>query len=198
MTTIAWDGTLLAADRLGDSGGFAFEVSKIFELGDGRILGIAGDYAVGSQIADYLAGVGERPDFEPGMFEGILIEDGEAYLMQSRLVPIPVKAPHAIGSGRDYAIAAMRMGGSAIYAVEVASEYDPESGFGVEAYEIEEVQENDAEGDMCCGNCDCWRSVVNSMLSRFGITIFAQPSPNPCAFGIPKFRAVKLDTLEWK
>jgi hypothetical protein len=198
MTTIAWDGTLLAADRLGDSGGFAFEVSKIFELGDGRILGIAGDYAVGSQIADYLAGNGDMPIFEPGMFEGILIDDGEAYLMQSRLVPIPVKAPHAIGSGRDYAIAAMRMGGSAIYAVEVASEYDPESGFGVEAYEIEEVQENDAEFDSCGVYFDWWRSVFNRMFSRFGITIFAQPIEDPCAFGVPKFRAIKLDTDAWK
>jgi hypothetical protein len=198
MTTIAWDGTLLAADRLGDSGGFAFEVSKIFELGDGRILGIAGDYAVGSQIADYLAGVGERPDFEPVMFEGILVEDGEAYLLQSRLVPIPVKAPHAIGSGRDYAIAAMRMGGSAIYAVEVASEYDPESGFGVEAYEIEEVQEEDAEFDSCGVYVDWWRNVANCMLSRFGVTLFAQPTADPCAFGVPKFHAVKLDADQWK
>jgi ATP-dependent protease HslVU (ClpYQ) peptidase subunit len=48
---------------------------------------------------------------------------------------------HALGSGRDFALAAMYLGKNAREAVEIAMEFDLETGKGVDCLEVEVEQD---------------------------------------------------------
>lgn len=152
MTTVAYDGRFLAADGRSTLGNLISgkSVKKIFQL-----LIIAG----GVQVQAVLAGAGsfqtvnivkshlERndlfeseliPEIEPGSFQGLLIlETGEVYDLEDKLIPLPAEIPVAIGSGTDYAMAAMVMGKSAPAAVQVACELDVYSGGKISVFDTE-------------------------------------------------------------
>ena len=67
----------------------------------------------------------ERPKCEPDSFTGILIEASGRYRLDSKLYPLKLMEPfHAVGSGRDFAMAAMHLGRSAKEAVGLACYYD--------------------------------------------------------------------------
>lgn len=68
----------------------------------------------------------------------VLYPDGELMLYEGRTdVAIPQNQPFAIGSGSDFAMAAMRAGKDAKGAVEIASELDVFSGGEVKVYELD-------------------------------------------------------------
>lgn len=142
MTVIAWDGKTLAADRLGDACGLRRTSTKIFRIGD-SLFGAAG-YA--SRAAEMLAWIqrGGKPDDIPQFqltddYQDVLIvnPDGRVFIFGKSPTPFEMLDKfHAIGSGRDFAIAAMHLGKSAQEAVEIACLFDTGCGNGIDTLEI--------------------------------------------------------------
>lgn len=132
MTTIAWDGTTLAGDSLGDRGGLKFTVQeKVFRLPGVGLFGASGNWTDVLAVRDWLAG-GDKPS-SLDEFSGILIHfDGRQELIAKNMLRHPVPMiPFALGSGRDFAIAAMLCGKNARQAVELACGLDTYSGLPV-------------------------------------------------------------------
>jgi hypothetical protein len=135
MTTIAWDGTSLAGDRRGNSGGMAYEITKVRRTADGRLLAFSGEVGVGTLMLDWLDRGGPRPPAQDSERWATVLEidlDGSCWC-HGRDARWKVEQPFfAIGSGRDFALAAMALGRSAAEAVEVAARFDTGTGNGVD------------------------------------------------------------------
>lgn len=66
-----------------------------------------------------------RPQLPPDSLNAILVTEGGAFRLDSQLHPLKITEPfHAIGNGRDFAMAAMHLGHDAVAAVKVACVYD--------------------------------------------------------------------------
>lgn len=134
MTTVAWDGTYLAADTLStDNWGLKGHANKILE-GENFILGIAGPQGlilawwrqVQSLPASSVIAHGythyEREHNNPSM---ILVTAHKAYKLDGPVfIELEEGEKVAIGSGRDFAMAAMYLGKEAGEAVLVAAHFD--------------------------------------------------------------------------
>lgn len=139
MTTVAWDGTSLAADRRCSGSAGSAAVGKIFRLKDGRLLAGAGTYDDIVEVVAWLeAGAKEakRPklgDRDDGS-DILLIDGGRAYwLTWPHLRPVLFNERFtAVGSGGPYALGAMAAGKSAKEAVEIAARFDNMTGHGVD------------------------------------------------------------------
>jgi ATP-dependent protease HslVU (ClpYQ) peptidase subunit len=166
MTTVAYDGKYIAADKMGNDNGLAVVTKKLHQLEDGRILAFAGSFNAALMVIDYLNGYGAEPSPEDlEEFNAIIIDyDGTAKLMQCSLQTIEIYNPHAIGSGRDFALAGMALGLSPVDAVKLAMDFDINTGIGVEAYEIMQDDTYDTELDeMKPTNC------IAQYLGRIGL-----------------------------
>lgn len=127
MTTIARDGKTLAADTRSTSGGMPWDCIKAYRLSDGRLYAASGAAEECEAVFAWLENGGDRPAVKD--FFALLIEHGKCFRLEDKLVKIPVASKfHAVGSGRDYAMAAMHYGKSAKEAVELACLYDVYTG----------------------------------------------------------------------
>lgn len=143
MTTIAYDGHYVVADGRSTVGNLVTgkRARKVWiidmminGLQEKAIFAGAGSYQSINMVRSHL----EREDFlqaevvpelEPGSFSGmVVLGDGRCYILEDRLVPMEQEYPTAIGSGTDYAMAAMSLGKTAIEAVELACELDVYTG----------------------------------------------------------------------
>ena len=135
MSTIAFDGKMISADRQASSDCWAYPVSKLFKLqwnGFDCILGVVGHYQDGLLVRDWLQNGGEKPVVDKDTFAALLVKKGICCRMEDKLVMWSVEAPHAIGSGRDFALAVMECGKTAEEAVIIATKFDPGSGLDVD------------------------------------------------------------------
>ena len=140
MTTIAWDGTTLAADtQIVTSFGSKRPGHKIY-VGDARVFGGVGGIANCQRIAAWLLNGEPKPTLEGEDGEGtngIVIDraTGGAWIVEGKLCDmLPLEpGPFAIGSGRDSARAAMALGHSAVDAVLLASKLDAWTGGEIES-----------------------------------------------------------------
>lgn len=132
MTTIATDGKVMAGDgqRNHQRTITNRRAVKVRRLNDGSLVGTAGDVAFGERFVDWLNNGGVAPELKmDGGFTALILKpDGELLLSGQDCKPTPVEAPYAIGSGMDLAIGAMVAGASPKRAVEIASDYDPDTG----------------------------------------------------------------------
>ena len=140
MTTIAFDGRNMAADTLSvDDWGLIDHTPDKIKRGVDFLCGGAGDlgqieawWAAASSLT--LAGVLQYgyPDYEKGGNDpGILLVStaGEIWsLISAGIFTRQHRGYHAIGSGRDYALAAMHLGKTAKRAIEVAMAFDNHTG----------------------------------------------------------------------
>lgn len=137
MTSVAFDGTYLAADKL--MGG-RHTVCKIFPIADGCWMAGAGDYCQIVEVAEWFKAGAPRdakPDVD-GDSDYLLIEQGRAYWLTVpylRKVRINERIA-ALGSGSMYALGAMAMGASAAKAVRIASTFDPHTGRGITTIKV--------------------------------------------------------------
>ena len=128
MTTIAIDSTHIASDTLSVRGSYieSLDTGKIIKHGD-HYYAMAGGYNDGLHVIDFLTG---RSDLLIDEMEGNVIScapDGTVLLYffdNNKLKADPVDVPFAIGSGCEYAIAAMRLGKTAKEAVNLAKKCD--------------------------------------------------------------------------
>jgi ATP-dependent protease HslVU (ClpYQ) peptidase subunit len=137
VTTVAWDGQTLAADRLITEGGHvAAHVVKIRRCADGRLIGAAGELDAITALLDWLEAGGDRPAFLANKQAAEALEitpRGQVWnhLQYGRTLLVP--GPQAIGSGAPYARAAMALGASADKAVRIAAQFDTCTGGRVDA-----------------------------------------------------------------
>lgn len=134
MTTIAWDGKHLAADRR--MGGW-MTTGKVFPLKSGGMMSGAGYYDHLVEVAAWLDAGGERPKLsEDDPSDIFVVEDGKAYFLTwpyLRKVEIQ-EGYYAVGSGSHFALGALAMGADARKAIEIASRFDPDTGHGIDVY----------------------------------------------------------------
>lgn len=136
MTTIAWDGKTLAGDTAGISACLKRRVQKIYRLSNGDLFGAAGELDDLLQAKEWLE---DQSKSKPALkdFSGLLITPAGPFKLECALIATPVLEHfHAIGSGRDFAIAAMHLGKSAREAVEIALIFDANSIGPVETLEL--------------------------------------------------------------
>lgn len=138
MTTIAWDGITLVADRQTTKGSTRGSMKKIYQLNNNKFLAGAGDTVEINMVYQWLKAGGKKkskPDIEESEF---LLLDKRArlcYSMDHRLVPMLCEGYAAIGSGSDFALGAMHAGATAERAVIIASKLDVYTGEGVDKIE---------------------------------------------------------------
>lgn len=160
MTTIAYDGRYVVADGRSTVGNLVTgkKARKIWVidltingLTEKAIFAGAGSYQSINMVRSHL----EREDFlmaevvpelEPGSFSGmVVLQDGRCYVLEDRLVPMEQEYPTALGSGTDYAMAAMALGKSAVEAVRVACDLDVYSGGELMVVDIDSLRFIDEE-----------------------------------------------------
>ena len=139
MTVIAWDGKTLAADRLSTNGGLRGTVTKIFRAGD-CLVGGSGEFAFVLAMVDWVK-KGRDPATFPAdqrnkdNWQPILVieKDGTHSLYDQTPFPVRHEQPYiALGSGRDFAMAAMYLRKSAVEACEVAIALNAGCGNGID------------------------------------------------------------------
>lgn len=139
MTVMAWDGRVLAADKRANVNGLVSVVTKI-KKSRGHLLFCAGNFAYSMQLYDWFdrgAKIEDFPEFNKikDSWEALNVITPERRLLRYEMTPYPMELEvkqFACGSGRDYAIAAMRLGKNSVQAVMLASEFDPYCGNGVD------------------------------------------------------------------
>ena len=141
MTIIAWDGTTLAADKRAIYGDTAIRTTtKIFRI-DAALVGYAGHADVGEEVLTWFQSLMRDPAAYPAIQRDkdlwatlmVVWPDKEIWLYER--TPSPVKfCPQnfAIGSGRDYAMAAMHLGKTAAEAVAITNLFDSSCGNGID------------------------------------------------------------------
>lgn len=139
MSVIAWDGKTLAADKRACIGTLIMTTTKIFRVGE-ALAAYAGDADGGEEMLAWF-NAGQDPDKFPSSqrdkyeWSGLLVIWENGRIWKYERTPYPIKFPpqkFAIGSGRDFALAAMHCGKSAVEAVEVASIFDSGCGNGID------------------------------------------------------------------
>jgi hypothetical protein len=141
MTTVAFDGKTLAADRLMGSW---LNVCKLFRLKDGRVAAGSGNNfdAIREIIAwlDAKSPTSKRPEIDAADAPDILLVNAKGVL-QWMTWPysrgMEVREPFfAIGSGAEFALGALAAGCSARRAVAIACRFDAHSGQGIDAVRV--------------------------------------------------------------
>lgn len=158
MTTIAFDGEVIASDSYMDASGIRmFAPYKVWREGisphDGirgwkAFIGIAGEYAYALKYKakTLLCEGGEllpldEADMQHISAMAVVCTDGidpEIYVatITGQWMSYPGRDKHAIGSGRDFALAAMHCGKSALEAVEIAAHFDTGTSGPIHAYDV--------------------------------------------------------------
>lgn len=140
MTVIAWDGQCLAADKRTNFGGLHATTTKVSRLLDGSLIAGCGPTALIIEMTLWI-GNGADPATLPAAQRdekdcaSMLVIRPSGVIHQYETTPHPITIQNkfwSIGSGRDYAMAAMFLGKSAVDAVGVASALDSTCGNGVD------------------------------------------------------------------
>ena len=138
MTTIAWDGKTLAADRMASVGNSKnASTKKIYAIKGGGYAATSGHAGAGELMfrwLDHGAVIDDYPLSDPELCTVIVITEDGQLLQYDGPMPVRLNAGYyAIGSGRDFALAAMHLGHDAKKAVEVASVLDQSTGNGIDS-----------------------------------------------------------------
>lgn len=144
MTVIAWDGKTLAADKQSTSDGYARIVTKIHRIANG-LVGFTGDAIPATALLQWFR-CGMLHDQWPKKLGdneayAVFIDlSGKVHLYCSAEGPYAEQLEdpiYAAGHGRDFALAAMYLGKSALEAVAVACALDKTCGKGIDTLELE-------------------------------------------------------------
>ena len=143
MSVIAWDGQRLAADKRASIGSLIRTTTKVFRL-PATLAGYTGDADAGEEILAWFK-AGHDPKTFPesqrnkDTWAGLLIIWPDGVLWKYEHAPYPICFPpqqFAVGSGRDFALAAMYLGKTAAEAVEIACHFDSSCGNGVDVLQF--------------------------------------------------------------
>lgn len=135
MTTIAFDGKTMACDTRVTCGDTFYNTdTKIYES-DAYVIGVAGDAGCGvmlAQVSNILCMRTYEYDFQAIVYEKsteriFYVSFAKNWESNSFVVPI-TDSYFAVGSGADFARAAMYLGETATRAITVASQFDTNTG----------------------------------------------------------------------
>lgn len=135
MTTVAWDGHTLAADRQTSADGSVYRyAAKIHEIPGGHVA-CCGNVAQIHRFVKWLRDDRKDAlDIESENLGALMVVDGVLTLWDGSLcIPCEIGEKLAIGSGTCWAHAAMDFGKSATEAVAYAATRDNGTGGGVDA-----------------------------------------------------------------
>ena len=148
MTTIAWDGKTLAADRLSVGGNTRFgEITKIVKSPSGVLAGGAGNLTTTAGFIRWVKDgmKGKKPPLS-GSTILMIYPDGSVEIHDENGYS-PVEAEYAaIGSGEDYALAVMALGHTAKEAVGAAIKVSVVSGGGIDCLTLDKPSVKKANG----------------------------------------------------
>lgn len=152
MSVIAWDGKTMAADKRAVFGTTIFTTTKIERIGD-ALLAYAGEASFGEEMIAWWRRGAKPEDFPASQrdkddWAGLLVIRRGQRIARYERTPYPVwfeDKCFAIGSGREFALAAMYLGCNARRAVEVACALDSGCGNGIDVLELD--VELEATGD---------------------------------------------------
>lgn len=140
MTTIAWDGKWLAADRQVTTGScIDGEATKVVRRKDGALCGAAGDLSDMYEFHRwFLAGEKkEHPCVGKSNFCAIVVRpDGALLSYDASGMSTHTAKFTAIGDGRELAMGAMAAGKNAIDTLLIVSTYNINTGCGIDAFEF--------------------------------------------------------------
>lgn len=142
MTTIAWDGSTLAADRRVNFGGVTdAKTTKIVQRADGALAASSGSSSLGAAFKRwFLDGEnGERPALDKGTenASGLIIRPSGVLIVHDVSGWYEAEAGfYALGSGWEIALGAMAMGATAEQAVRVAAKFDGNTGGDVDTLSL--------------------------------------------------------------
>lgn len=130
----------MASDKRANLSGVRMTVTKIRRGEAGNLVGVAGTAALTEDIFHWLCEGGERPEGQGEKSDWCAIleitPEGVIY-RHERLGRIRVEdAQYAVGSGADFARAAMAMGATAAEAIKLASKFDTATGDGVDVLHL--------------------------------------------------------------
>lgn len=139
MTIVAWDGKTLAADKRAERAGAGHaKVTKVFKI-NGCLVAISGSYDIGMELVNWFQNGCIREEFPQRQGEDnealLLVITPDRRITHYERTPEPLifeQEQTAMGSGRDYALAAMHLGFDARKAVEVACAFDVYCGNGID------------------------------------------------------------------
>ena len=144
MTTIAFDGLVLAADSASIIGNTLYTTLKIHITRNGDLLAGTGDRGAVDLMVEWIENGCVPADRPPGQASE---EDGACNvlhvsptglaLLHTRHGATQVHPPIAIGSGSQFALAAMHLGSSAPQAAHLATQLDPYSRGPVNAVRLD-------------------------------------------------------------
>lgn len=143
MTTVAWDGRTLAADKRVSFGSRIATVTKVHRV-NGHLVAGAGSSAQINEMIEWFRH-GARPETFPAKQRtddgiSLLVITPEGKALQYSNTPYPIEhgdSRVAIGSGCEFAMAAMHCGKTAREAVEVAAILDSNTGNGVDVLHLQ-------------------------------------------------------------
>lgn len=140
MTTIATDGRTLAADGQTTSPGdyiVTLKAEKVVRTGAGRIVACCGPCGDEELFIDWLENGGKKPKLGRG-FAAIALAPGEhAHVYYGDCTRNRLRGPYAIGSGAQWALAAMDLGKTPQEAVAYACTRDIYSGGEIVALSLD-------------------------------------------------------------
>lgn len=143
MTIIVWDGKTLAADKRATSSGFIGGIVTKIHRWDGGLCAFAGNFALGHAMVEWLRSGADVAKFPAAQRTDdwvsflVVHADGRVVRYEKEPVALPFEnLPQVMGSGRDYALAALYLGCDARRAVEVACAMDESCGNGIDTLQL--------------------------------------------------------------
>lgn len=143
MTVVAWDGVTLAADKQTSDVGLRLKTTKAVRIGNLLVAG-SGDAHRIREMHEWVAGGRKKEDLPSFQRDSgtsvnlMVIEAGRILHYGTSHLPLVIEDKFsAMGSGRDYALAAMYLGKTAKEAVEVAIHFETGCGNGVDVLELQ-------------------------------------------------------------
>jgi len=146
MTTCVWDGEFICADTRSMTGSVIDQgpCQKVFQK-RGVFCAISGDLAEAFIVVQRLLNPQKpTPDdvhlVEEGDWQIMLVSETRAEYYGGTMLPAPMAAPFAIGTGGNYALAALLAGKNGPQAIRLACKMDACSGveFGIRKYKVRE------------------------------------------------------------
>lgn len=141
MTTIAWDGKILAADTQTTCAAYKTNYRKISVINDRYAVAVAGEIQNINIFNDWIKNGldSANPPKLENSFGAILVdkESGFVYEVDNNGIPYKSENPFiARGSGEQAAMALMSIGKSAVEAVEITADIDIYTGKPVDWVQV--------------------------------------------------------------
>lgn len=142
MTTIAWDGRTLAADKGSWCGGFHHAVKKVHRVTapDGRryLVAFCGDPVFATSILRWMRGEVENPgiclDADKDRDSAVVVDESlQVWRLSARLVYVPIEGRlHTHGAGQEIAMGALMAGADAVKAIRITMQVSDFAARGVD------------------------------------------------------------------